>query len=325
MCARLPPRLFAEQKSTPPREGNYWETLMIFTVTLNPAIDYVLQTDDLRIGEVNRALRTELFYGGKGINVSGVLTSFKVPNTALGFAAGFTGKALCDGLDSLGINNDFVTLKSGMTRINVKLKSPLDTDINTPGPFAEKTDIRRLSDKLKAAEKGDFICLSGSIPQGIDSGVYSDIMGEFEGINFIVDTTGEALFKALPHRPFLIKPNIDEFSELFDEEISSDTEIIDSAKKLQEMGARNVLVSLGPNGALLVCEDGTCHKCGVPPGVARNTVGAGDSMIAGFLYEYLKNGDMAAALKTAVAAGSATAYSDQLATFEYTRKLLEEM
>ena len=298
---------------------------MIYTVTLNPAIDYVLDVPAMAIGTLNRASRAQVYYGGKGINISAVLTGFGMPTLAVGLAAGFTGQALCGGLDALQINNDFVRLKKGMTRINVKLKSPTDTDINAPGPMAERADIRKLTDKLKAADLDDYICLSGSIPKGLDMSIYSDIMECFEGVNFVVDTTGEALLKTLPHRPFLIKPNIDELRELFEEQISSDSDIIESAKKLQVLGARNVLVSLGAQGAMLISEDGSAHKCGVPQGVAKNCVGAGDSMVAGFLYEYVKNMDYKSALKTAIAAGSATAYSDALATLEYTKELLKEI
>lgn len=300
---------------------------MIYTVTFNPAIDYILHLDKLNIGEINRSNSEQVINGGKGINVSTVLKNLGVENTALGFCAGFTGDAIEKGIGADGVKTDFIRLKSGFSRINVKIRALEDTDINGQGPKIEEEDIEKLYEKLDKLTDGDMLVLAGSIPNTLPKDIYERILKRLygRGIKFVVDATGELLVNVLKYHPFFIKPNDDELSEIFGKRIESDEDIIEHAQKLRQMGAENVLVSMGGRGAILVTENG-CFKRGCPScGVVRNTVGAGDSMVAGFIYGYLKTGDFKYALKTGTAAGSATAYAIGIATKEEIEYVMNEL
>ena len=289
---------------------------MIYTVTFNPAIDYIVSLGaTLETGGINRSCREVYELGGKGINVSRVLHSLGVETTALGFVAGFTGQALESGLQDMGITTDFICLPQGMTRINVKLKAGEETDINGLGPDITPGDMARLYDRLDKLTKDDFLVLSGSIPGCLSADTYEKILARLECKNIptVVDATGELLLKALPYRPFLIKPNHHELGELFGCRPESDAQILSCARKLQQLGGRNILVSMAGNGALLLDETGNVHRIGCPKGQVVNSVGAGDSMVAGFLAGWLQTGDYGYALKLGTAAGSATAFSLALA------------
>ena len=297
---------------------------MIYTVTFNPALDYVVWMDHLCPGQINRTAREEIQCGGKGINVSTVLTALGVENIALGFLAGFTGRALEEGLRSQGIRTDFIWLPEGLTRINVKVKGGAETEINGQGPAVGPVALRALQDKLNRLEAGDFLVISGSVPAALSHDVYEQILARLEdrGIQFVVDTTRDLLCSALPYHPFLIKPNSLELGELFGRTLENDEDIRACAMELQAKGARNVLVSMAGNGSLLLDERGGCHRLGVPKGTVRNSVGAGDSMVAGFLAGWLETGDYAYAQRLGAAAGSATAFSEGLATKEQVMALL---
>lgn len=297
---------------------------MIYTVTFNPALDYVVWMDALRPGQINRTKSEEIQYGGKGINVSTVLSALGVENVALGFLAGFTGQALEEGLRSRGIRTDFIWLPEGLTRINVKVKGGDETEINGQGPTVDPVALRALRDKLDRLEAGDILVISGSVPAALSHDVYEQILARLEdrGIQFVVDTTRDLLESALPYHPFLIKPNNLELAELFGRTLNSDEDIRACAAELQAKGARNVLVSMAGNGSLLLDERGGCHRLGVPHGTVRNSVGAGDSMVAGFLAGWLETGDYAYAQHLGAAAGSATAFADGLATKEQIMALI---
>lgn len=289
---------------------------MVYTVTLNPALDYVIHIEDFQTGEINRTQREEIQFGGKGINVSTVLTRLGVENTALGFLAGFTGQALAEGLRKNGIQTDFIWLTEGLTRINVKIKAGEETELNGRGPVIPSAALDELFQKLDRLQSGDVLDLSGSIPASLPDDIYQQILRQLEGrgILTVVDAAGELLCAALPYRPFLIKPNHHELGEIFGQTPVTDQELTACAKKLQKQGARNVLVSMAGEGSLLLDETGACHRLGVPRGTVRNSVGAGDSMVAGFLAGWLKTGDYETAHRMGAAAGSATAFSDGLAT-----------
>lgn len=297
---------------------------MIYTVTFNPALDYVVRMDAFRAGEVNRTAEEELQLGGKGINVSTVLRNLGVENVALGFLAGFTGRALEEGLQKNGIRTDFIWLKDGLTRINVKIKAGTETEINGRGPDISEEALEEMFRKLDQLKEGDILVVSGSIPATLPSDIYERILARLEGrgILTVVDAIRDLLCKVLPYRPFLIKPNNLELGEIFDRELKSDQEILDCAAQLQERGARNVLVSMAGDGSLLLDETGASHRLGVPKGKVRNSVGAGDSMVAGFLAGWLEKGDYAYAHRLGAAAGSATAFSIGLATGEEVRALM---
>ena len=288
---------------------------MIYTVTFNPALDYVLHLDNLVVGAINRTKTEQIVNGGKGINVSTVLKNLGVDNTALGFCAGFTGEALEKGINADGVKTDFVHLKNGFSRINVKIRAQEDTDINGQGPEIKDEDIEKLFLKLDSLTQGDILVLAGSIPSTLPKDIYERILKRLDGkgVKAVVDATGELLVNVLKYHPFLIKPNNDELGEIFGRTLETDEEIIEYAQRLREMGAENVLVSMGGAGAILVTADGF-FKRGVTKGRVVNTVGAGDSMVAGFLYGYLKSGDYEYALKTGTAAGGATAFTVGIAT-----------
>lgn len=300
---------------------------MIYTVTFNPALDYVVKVDHFTTGNVNRTVQEEIFYGGKGINVSAVLKELGLPSTALGFVAGFTGDEIEKGVKTLGFQSDFIRVKNGISRINVKLKSEEETEINGMGPVIESEDVERLFEKLDKLETDDILVLSGSIPKSIDDRIYETIMERLDGkgIRIVVDATKDLLLNVLKYHPFLIKPNNHELGEMFGVKLESVEDIVFYAKKLREQGAVNVLISMAGDGAILVTEDDTVHQMGVPKGVVKNSVGAGDSMVAGFLAGYCEKRDYEYALKLGIASGSATAFSEGLAKREDIIRLLEKL
>lgn len=300
---------------------------MVYTVTLNPALDYEVLVDGFRAGGLNRASRERMHFGGKGVNVSTVLHSLGVETTALGFVAGFTGKALEDGLKAEGVPTDFVRLEEGLTRVNVKIRSGGggETEINCHGPAIPAPALEALLQKLDRLGQGDALVLAGSLPAGLPGDVYRTILNRVEGrgVWTVVDAARDLLRGVLPCRPFLIKPNSAELGELFGKDaLTEEAEILSCARSLQAQGARNILVSMAGDGSLLLDETGGARRLGVPPGTVRHTVGAGDSMVAGFLAGWLETRDYAAAHRMGAAAGAATAFSEGLADREEIRKLL---
>ena len=301
---------------------------MIYTVTFNPAIDYVVGLDkDLALGDVNRCSREAVQFGGKGINVSNVLKTLGADTVALGFVAGFTGEGLEQGLNRMGLKTELIHLDRGLTRINVKIKAAQETEINGIGPQITGQDMQKLYARLDKLEKGDVLVLSGSIPESLESDTYERIMARLQekGLCIAVDATKDLLVKVLKYRPFLIKPNDRELGEIFGMQLHTDEQIADCAKKLQQMGGRNILVSMAGKGALLLDETGKIHRIGCPKGQVVNSVGAGDSMVAGFLAGYQQTGDYGYALKLGTAAGSATAFSLGLADRAQIDRLLEQL
>ena len=288
---------------------------MIYTVTFNPAIDYVVHFDQLRPGEINRNEAEEFQFGGKGINVSNVLRTLGFDTVALGFVAGFIGEGFEKGLAEMGLKVDLIHVKEGMTRINVKVKAAEETEINGIGPIITEADMEKLYEKLDAIGPEDLLVLSGSIPKCLPGDTYERIMARLDGrgIPIAVDATKDLLVNVLKYHPFLIKPNNHELGEIFGKVLHTDEEIADCARKLQDMGGRNILVSMAGDGALLLDENGQVHRIGCPKGKVLNSVGAGDSMVAGFLAGWLGRGDYDYALKLGTATGSATAFSIGLA------------
>ena len=299
---------------------------MIYTVTFNPAIDYVVRTGEMEIGATNRSNSEEIYFGGKGINVSMVLKELDMPSIALGFVAGFTGVAIEKGVQEAGIETDFVHLENGFSRINVKIKSSQETELNGQGPHITEDAIKELFAKLDCLKDGDTIVLAGSIPNTLPADIYEQILQYLSGKNIkaVVDATGELLLRVMKFKPFLVKPNNHELGELFHVTLQTNEEIATYARKLQEMGARNVLVSMAGDGALLIDENGKEHFCDVCKGTVRNSVGAGDSMVAGFLAGS-KDGDYEFALKLGTATGGATAFADGLAKREDIDRLLAQL
>lgn len=297
---------------------------MVYTVTFNPAIDYVVHTGSMTLGAVNRSAGEEMYFGGKGINVSVVLRELGVESKALGFVAGFTGEAIEKGMGDMGIDTDFVRLEKGNSRINVKIKSSEETELNGQGPEISNKALEELFAKLDALTDGDTLVLAGSIPSSLPADVYERILARLSGrdIMTVVDATGRLLLDTLKYRPFMIKPNNFELGEMFGVEINSDEEIEKYARRLQESGARNVLVSMAGDGSLLIDEQGECHRLGVCSGEVKNSVGAGDSMVAGFIAGVLSGRGYSYALKLGTAAGGATAFSDGLAAKQKIEELL---
>ena len=299
---------------------------MIYTLTLNPALDYVIQVDSFAAGKINRTKTENIYAGGKGINVSTILRELGFESTALGFTAGFTGNALKESLAAKGIVCDFVEAGKGMTRINVKMKSDEETEINGTGPDISEEEFRQLTEKIAKLHEGDMLIISGSIPKCLADDTYEKILECTDSsVRIIADAEKSLLLKILRFRPFLIKPNILELAQMFDTEITSDEEVVVYAKKLQEMGACNVLVSMAKDGALLVDENQNVYRIGVAKGTVVNSVGAGDSMVAGFIGGYLKTGDYAYALKLATACGGATAFHSDLATGQQIEEVLKTL
>lgn len=290
---------------------------MIYTVTFNPSVDYVMHTDKLEYGIVNRSASEEIYFGGKGINVSLVLNELGVKSKALGFIAGFTGEAIENGIRKMGTDTDFIRLESGFSRINIKIKSGEETELNAQGPYIDKTAVNSLFMKLKSLKDGDILVLAGSIPKSLPDDIYEKILSFLADrkIKTVVDAEKNLLKNTLKYKPFLIKPNNFELEQLFGEKMENDEEIVSAALKLQQMGALNVLVSMGERGAILVDENKEVHKALPICGMVKNSVGAGDSMIAGFLAG-MENGDYEYALRLGNSAGAATAFSSGLAKRE---------
>lgn len=287
---------------------------MIYTVTLNPAIDFVINMDNPILGTINRSENETLYCGGKGINVSTVLKELGTDSIATGFLAGFTGKEIENSLNEKGINSDFVHLENGFTRINVKIRSDEETDINTQGPEISDYDMHMLLKKFEDLKEDDVLILSGSAPKNADDQIYAKILSKVSklGVMTIVDTTGKKLLNTLSYSPFLIKPNVAELCDTFNTKISTLHDIEKYAIKLQNLGAQNVLVSMGDKGSVLFTKDKQVILQSAPKGTAVNTVGAGDSMVAGFVAGYLKSKNYKFALRLATACGSATAFNEGL-------------
>lgn len=299
---------------------------MIYTVTFNPAIDYIVHTDKMQIGTLNRSVTEKIYFGGKGINVSIILNELEIPSKALGFVAGFTGKAIEDAIADMGIETDFVHLDCGFSRINVKIKSDKETELNGQGPKISNQAMEELYKKLDGLCDGDTLVLAGSIPDTLPSDIYEKILAYIskKDIKTVVDATKDLLLNVLKYKPFLIKPNNFELGEIFGVTIKNKDDAVGYAKKLKEMGAQNVLVSMAEDGAVLIDDVGTVHECGACKGEVRNSVGAGDSMVAGFIAGSME-GDYEYALKLGTASGGATAFSEGLAKKDEIYRLLKEL
>ena len=295
---------------------------MIYTVTFNPAIDYIAEVNKVNEEKINRALSEKVLAGGKGINVSIVLKNLGIENIAIGFIAGFTGKEIKRQVENHGIKTDFVYIDDKFSRINIKLQSKVagivstETAINGEGPKITEQEIEELMKKIDKLENGDYLVLAGSISRKMKVDIYEKICKRIENkqIKIVADATGKLLVNVLKHKPFLIKPNKEELEEIFEDKIDTNEEIIMYAKKLQEMGAQNVLISLGKDGAILISKDHNVLYSKAPKGVVVNSVGAGDSMVAGFLAGLLIHDDYEKAFKMGIAAGSASTFSENLAT-----------
>ena len=300
---------------------------MIYTVTFNPSLDYIVSVNHFKPGEVNRTVAELMFPGGKGINVSMVLKNLGYDSVALGFMAGFTGDEIVRLLEEKRINSDFISVASGMSRINVKLRSDEESEINGMGPEIGKADIQKLYSQLDRLKEGDVLVLAGSIPTVMPESMYMDIMRYLSGrgIDIIVDATKDLLLNVLEYHPFLIKPNNHELGEIFGVKLKTKDDVIPYARRMQEKGARNVLVSMAGEGALLVTEEGRVYESMPPKGEVKNSVGAGDSMVAGFLAGYLSSHDYEQAFYMGLCTGSASAFSDNLATREEVENLLRQL
>jgi len=300
---------------------------MIYTITFNPALDYIIRVPGYTEGAVNRTDDEKILAGGKGINVSTVLKNLGYDNTALGFVSGFTGNVITEMLNGLGVKSDFIQIDNGFSRINVKIKAEKETEINGQGPRIEKKDIDELYRKLDRLKPGDILVLAGSVPNTLPDSIYCDIM-EFlkdKQLDIIVDATGELLTNVLKYKPFLVKPNNFELGEIFDKVLKTDEEIAVCARELQKRGARNVLVSMGGDGALMVTENDEVLRCKAPEGKVINTTGSGDSMVAGFIAGYIEKKNYEYALKLGLSAGSASAFSQNLATGEEIRRVYNSL
>ena len=300
---------------------------MIYTITFNPALDYIVKMDEFNLGNVNRSNNEFVYAGGKGINVSIVLNNLGVKSKALGFIAGFTGEEIERRVREFGCDTEFIKLKEGMSRINVKIKADVESEINGGGPDISSEALEELYKKLDTLTAGDILVLAGSIPKTMPTDVYERIMERLQekDVKFIVDTTGESLLKVLKYNPFLIKPNHHELGELFGVKLNNKEEVIEYAKKLKDMGAQNVIISMAGDGAVLIDSNGGVTTSNVPKGVVKNSVGAGDSMVAGFIAGYLNSGKIEDGFKLGVATGSASAFSEGLATKDYVYELLEQV
>lgn len=291
---------------------------MIYTITFNPALDYIMVVPSCRNGEVNRTESEKIMAGGKGINVSIVLNNMGVENTALGFISGFTGGAIENILADMNCKTDFIKLDNGFSRINVKIKSDTETEINGQGPDISDDAVKKLYEKLDSLNDGDTLVLAGSIPSSLSDSIYCEIMDYLKDkkLNIVVDATKDLLVNVLKYKPFLVKPNNHEIGEIFGVELKTRSEVVPYAKRMQEMGAKNVLVSMAGEGAVFVGENGEVYESEAPKGKLVNSTGAGDSMVAGFLAGYMEKQDFMYALKMGLSAGSASAFSENLATKE---------
>ena len=300
---------------------------MIYTLTLNPSIDYIVHLKEFVGGITNRTTGEEYCIGGKGINVSCILSELGIPTTALGFTAGFTGIAIENGLHEQGIHANFIRLRNGISRINIKVKADKESEINCQGPHIEHDEFVRLLEMTDDIKGGDTIVLAGSIPKTVADDTYEKILERIKGrnIRIVVDATKKLLVNCLKYKPFLIKPNKQEISEIFHTPVESAEDIEMYAKELRKMGARNVIVSLGGDGAVLFAEDGNTYHTGVAKEKVLNTVGSGDSMVAGFIAGYEQTGDYGYALRLGTACGNATAFSPGLATKEKIYEVLEKI
>ncbi|MBQ3665031.1 MAG: 1-phosphofructokinase [Lachnospiraceae bacterium] len=312
---------------------------MVYTLTFNPSLDYIVSVNHFMEGKVNRTSSERIVPGGKGINVSIVLANLGVQSIVLGFVAGFTGDEIERQLKKSGLLTRFIDVKNGLSRINVKMKNEMEqqeknhkmnlieSEINGSGPLIGEEEMRQLMEILSELSKEDLLVISGSIPQTSKDSIYMDIMkklGENQA-KIVVDATGQLLINTLRYHPFLIKPNQDEMEEIFGVKMKDEETLIQYGRKLKEKGAKNVLISRAEKGAVLICEDGNVLVCKAPEGKAVNSVGAGDSMVAGFIAGYLKSGDEGYALKMGIAAGSASAFSENLATKEKVEKVFKKM
>ena len=296
---------------------------MIYTVTLNPSLDYILSVENFEEESTNRATAEVIYPGGKGVNVSIVLANLGMQSIALGFCAGFTGTEIKRLLAEQNINNNFIELENGSSRINIKLRSIdgkgrifEETEVNGIGPTVTDDALDKFYSQIEALENNDILVLSGSIPPSLPATIYKDIMQKLQNkdIKIVVDATKDLLTNVLEYKPFLIKPNIYELEDIFKSKINNENEAASFAQKLQKMGAQNVLVSMGEKGAILVDKNNNTYIQNVPEGEVKNSVGAGDSMVAGFLYGFAKTNNYEQALKYGICAGSASAYSEKLAT-----------
>lgn len=289
---------------------------MIYTVTFNPSLDYIVTVNDFRLGETNRTASEQMLPGGKGINVSTVLENLGFDNTALGFVAGFTGREIVSKVRELGFQSEFIELDEGWSRINIKMKDFDGTEINGQGPAISGAALQALLEKLDGLKEGDVLVLAGSIPASIPETIYAEIMKRLDGkgVLTVVDATNDLLMEVLPYHPFLIKPNQHELGAIFGVELDTQESVVPYARKMQEQGALNVLVSMGGKGAVLLDADGEVHMLPAPEGTLVNAVGAGDSMVAGFLAGWLEKKDYEHAFRMGVSAGSASAFSGRLAT-----------
>lgn len=303
---------------------------MIYTVTLNPSLDYIVEVKNLTLGATNRTSFEQMLPGGKGLNVSFVLNNLGFPTTALGFLAGFVGDEIERRVAETGVTTEFRKLKEGCSRINMKVRNVDGTEVNGMGPEIPETEVRELMERLDELQKDDILVLAGSIPSSMPTTVYSDIMnriakkGENAGPPVVVDATKDLLLNVLEYHPFLVKPNHHELGELFDVTLTTREEVVPYAKKLQENGARNVLVSMGALGAVLVDEQGNVHLSEAPEGIVVNSVGAGDSMVAGFLAGWMEKKEYEHAFRMGLAAGSASAFSEKLATREEVARVYQK-
>ena len=289
---------------------------MIYTVTFNPSLDYIVSVDDFKLGLTNRTSSELILPGGKGTNVSTVLKNLGLESTALGFVAGFTGNEIVKRLNDIGIKSDFISIENGISRINLKLKSIDGTEINGAGPDISEEKVNELMDKLNQLKEGDVLVLAGSIPSSMSDNIYRDIMADLKdrGVMIVVDATKDLLLNVLEYHPFLIKPNNHELGEIFDVKLTTREEVIPYGRKLQEKGARNVLVSMAGEGAVLIAENGQIIAGESSKGVVKNTVGAGDSMVAGFMAGWMQKRDYEHAFRMGLASGGASACSENLAT-----------
>lgn len=300
---------------------------VIYTVTFNPSLDYIVSVKDFRPGMTNRTSSELMLAGGKGINVSIVLGNLGIKSTALGFIAGFTGDEIVRRLHNGGINSEFIKINDGISRINIKLKSIDGTEINGQGPHIDSSHIEQLMNRLRRLESGDILVLAGSIPAGISDNIYKDIMDMLKdkGVQIVVDATSRLLTNVLEYKPFFIKPNQHELGDTFNVTLNTQEEVIPYALELKKMGAVNVCVSMGGKGAILVADDGNVYKAKSPDGILKNSVGAGDSLVAGFLSGWIEKKDYEYAFRKGVATGSASAFSERLATVREVNMLIDKV